>query len=127
MPAVAAITGFSTTAPTPGIARQSSGRSLISAPEEKARSPSPVMTATRSSPASKRRQAACKSIATCLLIAFSFSGRRMVISATRPAHLVPNDLTRAHRASLRRLSNAGAVTRCAGWRQDIVGKHHAKE
>jgi hypothetical protein len=82
-PAVAAMTGFSTTDPTPGMARHSSGRSLTSAPEEKARSPSPVMTATRASLSSKRRQAACRSSATCLLIAFSFSGRRMVISATR--------------------------------------------
>src|SRR5580698_5380184 len=77
-PEVAAMIGLSVWKPTPGIARQSSGRSVTSAPAVKARSPAADRMATRcSGAASKAWNALCSSTATAALIAFIFSGRLM--------------------------------------------------
>ena len=70
--------GLSVVKPTVGMARQSSGRSVTSAPEVKARSPAALRMATRlSSAASKVWKACWSSTATALEMALSFSGRLM--------------------------------------------------
>ena len=83
-PATAAMIGLSVTIPTVGTQRHSSGRSVTSAPAEKARPPAPVRIATRCDDRSNAANAACNSIATALLIAFSFSGRLMLTIETDP-------------------------------------------
>src|SRR5438270_10729071 len=83
-PATAAMIGLSVAIPTVGTQRHSSGRSVTSAPAEKARPPAPVRTATRCDDRSNAANASCNSIATALLIAFSFSGRLMLIIETGP-------------------------------------------
>ena len=66
------------------MARHSSGRSVTSAPEVKARSPAALRIATRWSEASNAWNACCNSTATALEIAFSFSGRLMRMIETGP-------------------------------------------
>ena len=83
-PETAAMIGFSVVIPTVGTQRHNSGRSVTSAPEENARSPVPVSTATRCSERSNSAKACCNSIATALLIAFSFSGRLIAMTETGP-------------------------------------------
>src|SRR5205807_8772621 len=74
-PETAAMIGLSVAIPTVGTQRHNSGRSVTSAPAEKARPPRPVRIATRWSERSKPANASCNSIATALLIALRFSGR----------------------------------------------------
>ena len=83
-PATAAMIGLSVTIPTVGTQRHSSGRSVTSAPAEKARPPAPVRIATRCADRSNAANTACNSMATALLIAFSFSGRLMLTIETDP-------------------------------------------
>ena len=78
------MTGFMVLKPTVGMARHSSGRSEMSAPEEKAFSPAADSTATRCSEASNAMKAAWISSATPLLTAFSRSGRLMRMIRTGP-------------------------------------------
>jgi len=59
-----------------------SGKSVTWAPAEKARPPAPVRIATRCFEWSNSAKADCRSTATCLLIAFSFSGRLIAMIAT---------------------------------------------
>src|SRR5689334_2623859 len=83
-PETAAMTGFSVLIPTVGTQRHNSGRSVTSAPDENARSPVPVSTATRAAEPSNSAKACCNSTATALLIAFSFSGRLIAMTETGP-------------------------------------------
>ena len=83
-PATAAMIGLSVVIPTVGTQRHNSGRSVTSAPAEKARPPVPHKIATRCAERSKAANASCNSIATALLIAFSFSGRLMLTIETGP-------------------------------------------
>ena len=76
--------GLSVWKPTVGMARQSSGRSVTSAPEVNERSPAALRMATRWSEASNAWNACCSSTATPLEIAFSFSGRLMRMIETGP-------------------------------------------
>src|SRR5208282_4667317 len=83
-PEVAAMIGLSVRKPTPGIARHNSGRSVTSAPDVKARSPTALRMATRWSDASNASNACCNATATPFEIALSFSGRLIRMIETSP-------------------------------------------
>ena len=105
-PETAAMIGLSVAIPTVGTQRHNSGRSVTSAPAEKARPPRPVRIATRWSERSKPANASCNSIATALLIALRFSGRLMAMIETGPRSSMLTTLIATSFPSLRRAEGA---------------------